>query len=381
MLTQILSHDLSYALAWTLVHSMWQISLVAAILAVIMKVTKHNSAESRYLISFATLAVIGICSLVTFAIYYNASQLSPQTVIAGFAGELTTTAQLSTKGILAFIDSYFFIIVNTWLLGTVLFLVKLIAGYTWIKRITKTAVLDNAVLNKKLTRLKAKFRIHRTITLKQSNRITTPMVVGFVKPIILFPLGLVNQLSGEEVSAILAHELAHIKRHDFLFNLIQSLAEAVFYYHPGIWYISTTISKEREHCCDDLAIKHSVGKVSYAKTLVRLQELKLETIQPAVAMAGRRGTFTQRIHRILDQPVQSSQFKEKLVAALLISVTMMGFAKDNYLEQPVDIDNLDVYIIDDCPADINEIKYYVDTKKHQRQERRTKDGRWTDSRT
>jgi len=178
---------------------------------------------------------------------------------------------------------------------------------------------------------------------------------------ILFPIGLVNQLTSEEVAAILAHELAHIKRHDFLLNLVQSVMESVFYFHPGIWYISNCITKERENCCDDMAIQYTSNKVSYAKTLIKLQELKLESLKPAIAMAGKNGNFSHRIKRILDLPVQGKQIKEKVISICLLCITIVGFANENQESKDQNTDALDVYIIDDCPQDIDEIKYYLDT--------------------
>ena len=120
--------------------------------------------------------------------------------------------------------------------------------------------------------------------------------MGYLKPVILFPLGLVNQLSTSEVEAILAHEMAHIKRHDYIFNLLQMLVESIFYYHPGIWYISSRINAERENCCDDMAIAFTASNVSYAKTLVKLQDLKrLGNYSPALSFSGNKQIFTQRI--------------------------------------------------------------------------------------
>ncbi len=361
MITQLLSHDLAYAIAWTLVHSIWQITLVAALLSFILRLNKNKSPQAKYIISFASLGVIGLMSLVTFASYYNQDTAHTQAVIAGISVQLIEQSELSISTLLGLIDSYLFVIAYTWLLGCLLFIIKLIGGYTFIKRLAKTAIDNNESLNKKLLKLQSKFKIKRTIQLKESDRITTPMVVGFFKPIILFPIGLVNQLSGDEVAAILAHELAHIKRHDFLFNLIQSLAEAIYYFHPGIWYISACISKERENCCDDMAIQYTSSKVSYAKILIKLQELKLQNLEPAVAMAGKSSNFGQRIRRLLDLPVQGQQFREKFLAICLICFALVGFAKDSNTSTNVDPEEMDVYIIDDCPQDVEEIKYYVDT--------------------
>lgn len=361
MIDQLLSYDLAYALAWTLVHSIWQITFIALCLALVLRLTKRSTAQLRYIMCFGALATTVVSALVTFAIHYKTQDTSSVAMISGMTGEFTSESETNLTTLFGFIDSYLFVIVYTWILGSFLFLMKLLGSYAYIKKIAADSLMDNYLLGKKLAKLKAKYGIHRDVQLRSSSKITTPMVIGFIKPIILFPIGLVNQLTSDEVAAILAHELAHIKRHDFLFNLLQSVMESIFYFHPGIWYISNCITKERENCCDDMAIQYTGNKISYAKTLIRLQELKLHNLSPALAMAGKNGNFSHRIKRILDLPVHSNQIKEKVIAICLLSLTIVGFANESQESLGVNTDALDVYIIDDCPQDINEIKYYLDT--------------------
>jgi len=361
MITQFLSNDLTYAMAWTLVHSLWQITLVAVILSVILKFTSKVKPQARYLLAFAALGTVVVAAVVTFAIYFLEGNPQAQTVVSSFSGEYLSRGEIGveTNAFFALIDKYLFVIVNVWVLGSALFLLKIVGGYTYLRKLVTEADFEEEKLTKKLNKLKKSFNIQRDLLLKTSHRITSPMVVGFIRPVILFPIGLVNQLSSEEVLAILSHELAHIKRHDFLFNLIQSVTEAIFYFHPGIWYISSAIRTERESCCDDLAIEMTGNKVSYAKTLIKLQEMNMHNLQPAVAMAG--SNFSQRIKRIMDVPVQGSQLKERLIAVFLVCFAMMGFATDKSTVPADTEQDLDIYIIDDCPSDLNEIKYYLDT--------------------
>lgn len=137
MITQLLSHDLAYAIAWTLVHSIWQITLVAALLSFILRLNKNKSPQAKYIISFASLGVIGLMSLVTFASYYNQDTAHTQAVIAGISVQLIEQSELSISTLLGLIDSYLFVIAYTWLLGCLLFIIKLIGGYTFIKRLAK----------------------------------------------------------------------------------------------------------------------------------------------------------------------------------------------------------------------------------------------------
>jgi hypothetical protein len=188
------------------------------------------------------------------------------------------------------------------------------------------------------------------------------MVMGYIKPVILFPIGLVNHLSVSEVESILAHELAHVKRHDFILNIIQMVAEALYYYHPCIWYISSRINAERENCCDDLAIAITGNNISYAKTLVKLQDLKISgKLKPALAYAGNKNTFTQRIMRILNQSSAANQYRDKFLALFLVFASLVLGANNWELNRNETVESPEIYFIDDCPQDASDIKYYLDT--------------------
>ena len=363
MITSILSNELAQAFAWTLIHSIWQFTLVAILLTLILKALHNSKSTYRYFIGFGALGICLVMALMTFAIYYMDSlgassgleiQKQYQTYVA------SSSAGLSLTKLLTLIDPYLLAIVNAWLIGSILFFIKFTTGFFYLKSIINKAT-SNKALTKSLKKIKSKYKISRDVIIKESVNITTPIVMGIVKPVILFPLGLVNQLSLHEVNAILAHELAHIKRHDYLFNILQIVVETLFYFHPAIWFISSNIRNERENCCDDLAINHVGNNVSYAKTLIKLQELNITEIQPAMGFSGSKNTFSNRILRILDQPTSQSSHKDKILAALLLFTTLFVTA-ENYQGQERSIeDNFDVYVIDDCPRSPEDIKYYLDT--------------------
>ncbi len=361
MISAFLSSELITAFAWTLIHSTWQIGLVAIVLAIFLNFNQSSKAHLRYNVSLASLGLIAVMVLVTFA-YQMRGSGGEQILLTPVALEMQQVLPVadSMQSVLSFAETYKLLIVKVWLIGALLFLFRFIAGYLGIKRWIRLAETADLQESKQFKKLKKKFRIHRQVLIKTTKEITTPMVVGFLKPVILFPVGLINQLTTDEVSAILAHELAHISRHDYILHLLQSLMEVVFYYHPALWYISKVINAERENCCDDLAIAKTGGAISYAKTLVKLQEMNLSPLYPALAMAGRKG-FSNRIKRILNVPVQQSGMRDKMIGlmvTLALLVTVNGEAEQSTIAEPQD---LDVYIIDDCPRDIEDIKSYLDT--------------------
>jgi uncharacterized protein (TIGR03067 family) len=148
-----------------------------------------------------------------------------------------------------------------------------------------------------LQRLAARLQISRTVRLLESIVVEVPTVIGWLKPVILLPVASVNSLTVQQLEAILAHELAHIRRADYAVNLVQSLIETLLFYHPAVWWMSARIRQEREHCCDDLATSISGDAASYVAALVRMEELRCEP--RSVAVAARGGDLLTRAKRLL----------------------------------------------------------------------------------
>lgn len=363
MFSNLFSTELTDAFVWTIVHSLWQFTLIAICLSLFLKFAKNTKSSYKHLIAYGALGFAFLVSIVTFTSYYSipdAITAQIQNNIEFQASVGLVDSSLVMTDTLSFVERYAEIIISSWLIGCCFFLLRFTGGIIYIKKLVKESTAINNDLSKSLKKLNKKFRIHRQFLVKESLKITTPMVTGFIKPVILFPLGLINQLSVQEVESILAHEMAHIKRHDYILNFIQSLAEVLFYYHPAIWFISNRIRAERENCCDDMAIQFSGSSISYAKTLVKLQELKGQVIQPALAFSGNAGSFKKRILRILGNTDNATYAKDKLVLAILL-ISGTATSIDNFENQEVKDSKFDIYVIDDCPMDPKDIKLYLDT--------------------
>ncbi len=360
MVTQLLSENLVQAIAGTLLHSTWQITLIAIMLLLLLKLMKKSSSAERYAISFGALIITTLVTIITFSIYFiNGGDDATQVQHLSTTHLITAPTTVEPTSLAMLWNDFSPWIVSFWLIGTLAFAMKLIGGYVFITSIIKRYELEDSRILNKLEQLKEKLDIKRDIACFVSDNISSPMVMGAIKPIILFPVGLVNQLTIDEVEAILSHELAHIKRHDFLANVLQSILESIFYFHPAIWFISRAVRQERELCCDDIAIEQIGNSMSYAKTLIKLQEMRIQHFEPALGMAGSSGQFSDRIKRILDVPSQSQGFKGRLIPLLLVCFGLFGFIDGQ--EIPVEENKVEVYIIDDCPQDMEEIKKYLDT--------------------
>src|SRR5262249_33339444 len=147
------------------------------------------------------------------------------------------------------------------------------------------------------------------------------MVIGWIRPLILLPLTAMTGLAELQLQAILAHELAHIRRHDYLVNLLQTTVETILFYHPAVWWISHQIRIERENCCDDQAVEVCGDTVGYARALAQLEELRLQ--MPERAIAATVGTLLQRIQRLLE-PEESKHAVSRAMAAAVAAIFVIS---------------------------------------------------------
>ena len=157
-----------------------------------------------------------------------------------------------------------------------------------------------------LERIAARVGASRPVRLLVSSLVEVPVVIGWLRPVILVPVGSLTGLPVEHVTALLAHELAHIRRHDYLASILQSIAEAVLFYHPAVWWVSQQIRAERELCCDDLAVAASGDVLTYARALAELESQRPPRLRPALAANG--GSLVNRVRRLIEpsQPVPNN---------------------------------------------------------------------------
>jgi hypothetical protein len=174
-----------------------------------------------------------------------------------------------------------------------------------------------------LDRLIERMHVSRSVRLLATDRVDSPSVIGWLRPVILAPVGVLCGLAPEQVEALLAHELAHVRRHDYLVNVLQGIAESLLFYHPAVWWISNQIRAEREHCCDDLAVAASGDVLVYARALA-----ELESMRPAhfkAALSANDGSLLRRIQRLAD-PVAAHRPAGWGVAWSLGALLLLGIA-------------------------------------------------------
>jgi beta-lactamase regulating signal transducer with metallopeptidase domain len=240
------------------------------------------------------------------------------------------------QAITAYINENILVIVMIWLVGMVLAFIRLLGNIGYVEYLkNKFNFPVDEYWEEMLNSTIKKMGIRRKVALLESALVMSPLVVGHLKPVIFFPLGAINRLSPEEVEAILAHELAHIMRHDYLINLVVSCVESLYYFHPAMWWLTSQIKAEREHCCDDLAIEATGRPLQYAQSLVAVQEMALTAPRLAMQFAAKekKSKFFLRVNRLIKPAANGSNVREKSLAALITALLVIVVAMSS---KPID---------------------------------------------
>src|SRR5579862_4897371 len=229
-------------IGWTLIQFLWQGTLLSILFAIVRALlSRWMTTHARYILACSTLGVMVVSPVATFV--------------------AKPTAPPVTSWPLPSADSWQPILpwlVLTWLSGVIVFSVRLIGGWRVTARMRSTGVRPApAEWQETLEQLIHSIGVSRPVRLLISSMVEVPTVIGWLRPVILVPMGALTGLPAEHIQALLAHELAHIRRVDYLVNILQSIAEAVLFYHPAVWWVSDQIRAERELCCDDLAVAAS----------------------------------------------------------------------------------------------------------------------------
>jgi beta-lactamase regulating signal transducer with metallopeptidase domain len=294
---------------------------------------RNRNANIKAFLSASALALLLIASIVTFAVKYNSAISSDDGMSISLTGAeiaaLNSAIQqkIADSGILSIaydkFISYFNenipLIVTLWMAGFFFFTLRFTGGIILTARMRrKIVLLDNGNLSAGLNNLCAKINLKKKVVFAESALVKVPIVLGYIKPMILLPFGLVSGLPQDQIEAIIAHEIAHIKRYDILINMFQSIAEIIFFFNPFVWYISYKIRAERENACDDIAIDICGNSLIYAKALANAESFK-KSNEPlfAIPLFKNHNQLVRRIRRMLNKDQNQNGFKEKFAAALI----------------------------------------------------------------
>ena len=375
----LLSSPLVEWLGWALLHTLWQALSIALLLAVTLLFLRHRSANSRYLVSFAALFLTAVCIPVTMGLVGRttdvhsenlavladpvaddrpgmsaaaerasatdnpSASIEPQELVGpaptspaaptlpndaanrdrhnsdvaedqGHVPPSTWTFRDQLAWLVRFALPW---ICLAWLAGLLLLFARHTGAWIslWRLKTCGTSPVPAGVQNT-LDRLVERWRIRGCVRALESSRCQVPAMIGVLRPVILLPGTVLTGLTPQELEAVLAHELAHIRRFDFLMNILQTAIETLLFYHPAVWWISRRIRDERENCCDDLALSVTDDRLLYARSLARLEEtcrLSPAGASAPLTLAADGGSLLSRIRRILGHS-QKATLRERVSA-------------------------------------------------------------------
>ena len=374
-LATAISQEWVESIGWVLVHFVWQATLIGVSTMLVLRVGRAASAQFRYAVSCAGLFLIAVTPIATMALL---SQVAPAQVATlqvpdaaapavlppaapdprpGSTGP-TTSLPVTEERIAApsenrvhrasswgtvvwrsitnWIRLWVPYGVYGWLAGVSLLGFRLFVGIDRVRR-WRTAGLPIAdrELTLALQRVKKRLNIACSIPLLKSEHLSVPAVIGWLRPVVLLPAVAITGLTPSEIESVLAHELAHIRRHDYLISLFQSVIETVWFFHPMVWWVSQSVRVEREYCCDDIAVRGNGGPVALARALAKLEQMRCGNGRLLPAANG--GCLLARIRRISKghAPHASSRWPAGGIALLLVVVTLAGVYMSSLVASPV----------------------------------------------
>lgn len=316
---EILHEPLPHAIGWALVHSVWQGAVLACLLGLIFRLGILRSANGRYAAASLALASIVALLCVTTFIHYRTSEIErPRNKSASWSVQqdlaVPAAREAGNTGAPSAIPTGFFRIghspsagwmepvlpwlVFVWGTGVLLLAVRLLGCWAFTQHLrTRCLRPVETAVSALCDRLCIRFGVDQWVRVFESTAVDAPLLIGWMKPVVLLPASAISGLSPEQLEAILSHEIAHIRRYDYLMNLMQSLAETLLFFHPAVWWLSSVIRQEREHCCDDLVLRAGNDSLVYAEALALLEENRYR--DAAFALSAADGSLSGRIQRIL----------------------------------------------------------------------------------
>jgi bla regulator protein blaR1 len=320
-------------IGWAVLHSLWQCTLLAGITALLLSTLPDRRARARHVIAYGALIAMLLLPIVTMI-----AAIDPLT--DDLRRPLTRTVD-DAVGLQNVLSVRAFIVPAAavlWLGGLLVYAAGVWREWRRAQDLQRLDLDDaGAPVESVVAELRASLALRTRVSVHRSPRASVPMVLGWLRPVILLPSTAANALAPEQLRAILAHELGHVRRRDYLANLIQMAAETLLFHHPAAHWVSRRIRTEREYCCDDVAVNVGADRADYARALATLDDAR-EDCRLAVAAAS--GTLLDRLQRIAGQPrpmLTPMRGAAALAAATLLAAIMMAMTSVIPPSFPLDV--------------------------------------------
>ena len=331
-LIQLSEHPLVYALGWTLLHFCWQGTAVALMLGCVLGLLGGRSSQARYAAACLALGLMVALPAATFA-HIASAEHKARTVILGPGVMLDSSIVLDVGAnepippwparIGMALDRSLPWVLLAWFAGMIVFVGRLNFGLLVARRLKTTGTeAPPPALLQLFEALRIRLRVDRAVQLLHSTQVQVPTVIGWLRPVVLLPVSCLTGLSPDQIEAVLCHELAHVRRHDYLVSVIQSVIETVLFYHPAVWWVSKQVRRERECCCDELAVAVGGDVLAYARALSFLEENRASF--PEFVLGANGGVLKMRIQRILGSKRDAEGSPAAALVALGLILALAG---------------------------------------------------------
>jgi beta-lactamase regulating signal transducer with metallopeptidase domain len=349
-----LSREETTALGWTLLHFCWQGTAVAVAYAAVDRMTLRAGSKVRYVVALGALMLMPVIVAGTFAMEMRAvapagakgpfaqtgleinsegspertPSVTPRSVLheiplaSSLVEEPTSWLTMRAERLLPWVD-------GLWLAGVLLLAIRSLGGWFQLEYLRRRARgLVPEELERGFRRICRQVRVGRRVVLRISDEVISPLAMGVWRVTVILPVSAVMGLPQEELEAVMAHELGHIRRWDYLWNLMQMAVESVLFFHPVVWWLSRTVRERREVCCDEIAVRSCAGAEVYARALLRLEEQRTVDLRLAMALTGCGGSLLGRVRKVLgdDMAMESRMTSGASVAAAgaLVIALLLG---------------------------------------------------------
>lgn len=352
-------------IGWLLVHSVWQFTIVAMVTWLLLTYMRHTSAIVRYRMLLVSLLFMVFAPAITWtampthqgtsnsiaSVPFTSSNVDGSDLPVTYSTPTATSPNRSAKGrdpdraanfaanefrthastpavtsirplrdrVTTLVAPWLPTLVGFWSAGVILFSIRPTWSWWTVYRLSRDGALPTpSIAHEALQRAATRIGLTRRVKLQVSSLVTSPIVMGCWQSLILIPASVASSIPVSQLEAIVAHELAHVARHDYLVNFFQTLVETVFFYHPGVWWVSHQIREEREACCDDLVVSRLGNRIEYGRALLAVEELCKAHRSP-LAMNVKGGTLLARVQRLLGPPVHQTNVASITLTTLLCS--------------------------------------------------------------
>jgi beta-lactamase regulating signal transducer with metallopeptidase domain len=334
-----LHHPILQALGIAVLHSFWQGVLIYFLVKMIMSFIPGHKSGARYGVAYCALSILFLGFLFSFfkewQVVSSAVQASPVIQSAGdlqhngTASVLAAWNQVFSFKYIHLFQNYMPLIAVFYAAGVLLLCAKMIWNIVQVQHLRKQVMLPDSLLQQKFLQLKEQAGVTGNVLLRFSKKVNVPVMFGYLKPVILLPFSLMSRLDAQQLETILLHELAHIKRNDYFWNLLQMVMETLMFFNPAAWFLSRIIRVEREHRCDDYVLKITKTPLPYAHALLLLEENRISVAGTVMAATGNNKTsLLNRIKRMtaMKQENRNSQRTLATVSVLVLVAAMICFA-------------------------------------------------------